>query len=160
MDVLWTPWRLRYVTATQKSDECVLCHALACADEAQSLVVRVEEHVFALMNLYPYNNGHVMIAPKRHVGALGEATPAELNETMALAQRLERVYARLYHPDGMNLGMNLGRTAGAGVADHIHLHLVPRWTGDTSFMTVSGATRVVPEDPYEACLRVREALAG
>ncbi len=160
MEILWAPWRGRYVTATQKDSGCVLCRALDGACEERSLVVRVEEHAFALMNLYPYNSGHVMIAPKRHIGALGEATADELGAIMALAQRLERVYAEIYRPDGMNLGMNLGRSAGAGIADHIHLHLVPRWTGDTNFMTVSGATRVVPEDPYEASSRLRAALAG
>ena len=158
MEILWAPWRGRYVTATEKGGGCVLCQALAGACEERSLVVRVQEHAFALMNLYPYNSGHVMIAPKRHIGALSEATADELGEIMALAQQLERLYAQLYRPDGMNLGMNLGRSAGAGVADHIHLHLVPRWIGDTNFMTVSGSTRVVPEDPYEACLRLRAAL--
>jgi ATP adenylyltransferase len=107
------------------------------------------------MNLFPYNGGHVMVAPKRHVGSLAEATAEELGEMMMLARRMEAVFREEYHPDGINLGMNLGRPAGAGVADHIHMHVVPRWTGDTSFMSVVGETRVIPEEPEQACLRLR-----
>jgi ATP adenylyltransferase len=121
--------------------------------------VHTGELNFVVMNLYPYNGGHVMVAPKRHVGTLSEATVPELTEMMALARRLEEVFREVYRPDGINLGMNLGRPAGAGVADHIHLHLVPRWTGDTSFMTVVGGTRVIPEEPEQACLRLRPYFA-
>jgi ATP adenylyltransferase len=106
-------------------------------------------------NLYPYSGGHVMVAPRRHVGSLGEATPEELGEMMSLARRLEAVFREVYRPEGINLGMNLGRPAGAGVADHIHMHLVPRWTGDTSFMTVVGGTRVIPEEPEQTARRLR-----
>jgi ATP adenylyltransferase len=110
------------------------------------------------MNLYPYNAGHVMIAPRRHIGSLAEATADELSEMMALARRMEQVLAEAYTPDGINLGMNLGKAAGAGVADHIHLHVVPRWAGDTNFMTTVGGTRVIPEDPAEARVRLRALL--
>jgi ATP adenylyltransferase len=123
-------------------------------------VVHRGKSAFVVMNLFPYNAGHVMVAPARHVGSLGLATPEELAEIMALAQRLEGVLATEYSPDGMNLGMNLGRSAGAGVADHLHLHVVPRWTGDTNFMTVSAETRVLPEDPAEAAVRLRKRFAG
>ena len=111
------------------------------------------------MNLYPYNAGHVMIAPRRHVGSLAEATPEELSETMALARRLESVMAEVYTPDGINMGLNLGKAAGAGVADHIHMHMVPRWVGDTNFMTTVGGTRVIPEDPVEACAKLKAQLS-
>jgi ATP adenylyltransferase len=107
------------------------------------------------MNLYPYNAGHLMIAPRRHVGSLGAATPEELSEMMALARRAEGVLGEVYKPDGMNVGLNLGKAAGAGVADHIHLHVVPRWAGDTNFMTVTGEVRVIPEDPFLASARLR-----
>jgi ATP adenylyltransferase len=110
---------------------------------------------FIVVNLYPYNSGHVMIAPRRHVGTLGSATPEELSEMMSLAQRLEEAMRSAYKPDALNLGMNLGRTAGAGVPDHIHLHVVPRWSGDTSFMTVVSDTRVIPEEPGAAAARLR-----
>jgi ATP adenylyltransferase len=122
---------------------------------ADRLVVHAGELSFVVMNLFPYNGGHVMVAPRRHVGSLAEATVEELSEMMALARRLEEVFREVYRPDGINVGMNLGRPAGAGIADHIHLHVVPRWTGDTSFMTVVSGTRVIPEEPEEACRRLR-----
>lgn len=159
METLWAPWRKKYVTGGAKEPGCVLCRALAGADGPDSLVVHVGERDFILMNRYPYNAGHVMIAPRRHVGTLGEATAEELSDMMALARRMEEVFREVYKPDGVNLGMNLGRPAGAGVADHIHLHAVPRWTGDTNFMTVAGGVRVIPEDPREACVRLRQYFA-
>ena len=114
---------------------------------------------FVVMNLYPYNSGHVMVAPRRHVGRLADATPEELAEIMALTRRLESVLGEVYRPDGMNIGMNLGRAAGAGVPDHIHLHVVPRWNGDTNYMTVAGQTRVIPDDPAQAAARLRERFS-
>jgi ATP adenylyltransferase len=147
------------VTEKAREPGCVFCRALESAEAEDSLVVHVAASSFVVMNLYPYNSGHVMVAPRRHVGSLSEATPEELAEVMALARRLEAVAAEVYHPDGANLGMNLGTAAGAGVADHIHLHFVPRWAGDTNFMTVAGETRVIPEDPREACRRLRPYFA-
>jgi ATP adenylyltransferase len=155
MEILWAPWRRKYVTSGAKEPGCVLCRALAEADQPESLVVHVGERDFILMNRYPYNAGHVMIAPRRHVGTLNDATPEELSDMMALARRLEEVFREVYKPDGINFGMNLGRPAGAGVADHIHLHAVPRWSGDTNFMSVVGGVRVIPEDSVEACARLR-----
>jgi len=159
MDVLWAPWRRKYVTAGAKEPGCVLCRALEQADGPESLVVHVGAHDFVVMNLYPYNAGHVMIAPRRHVATLHDTIPEELTEMTVLARRLEEVFGEVYKPDGMNVGMNLGKPAGAGVADHIHLHVVPRWTGDTNFMGVVGGTRVIAEDPREACARLRPYFA-
>jgi len=156
---LFTPWRLAYVTTADPTPGCVLCRARDGVDGADRLLVHTGEHNFVVMNLFPYNGGHVMVATKRHVGSLSEATPAELAEMMSLARRLEEVFREAYRPDGINLGMNLGRPAGAGIADHIHLHVVPRWTGDTNFMSVVGATRVVPEEPEQACARLRPYFA-
>ena len=155
MDRMWSPWRRAYVTGASRAPGCILCRALEGAEEAGSLVVHVAALNFVVMNLYPYNAGHVMVAPRRHLGSLAEATAAELSEMMAVTRRLEAVLSEAYAPDGMNIGMNLGKAAGAGVADHIHMHVVPRWVGDTNFMTVAGGTRVIPEDPAEACLRLR-----
>ena len=155
LERLWAPWRNAYVTGGVNEPGCILCRALEGASAEDSLVVHVAPWSFIVMNLYPYNSGHLMVAPRRHVGSLGAATAEELAEIMALARRLEEVMNEVYHPDGMNLGMNLGRTAGAGVADHIHLHVVPRWTGDTNFMTTAGGTRVISEDPKLACARLR-----
>jgi ATP adenylyltransferase len=149
---LFTPWRMAYVTSADSVPGCVLCRACEGASE---LVVHTGELNFVVMNLFPYSSGHVMVAPKRHVASLSEATLEELAEMMALARRVEQVFREVYHPDGINLGMNLGRPAGAGVADHIHMHVVPRWSGDTNFMTVVGGTRVIPEDPAQSCQRLR-----
>jgi len=155
MDRMWSPWRRAYVTEGERQPGCVLCRAAEAPGDDRSLVVHVGALNLIVMNLYPYNAGHVMIAPRRHFGTLGEASDGELTEMMTLARRLEEVLRDAYKPDGVNVGMNLGRSAGAGVEGHIHLHVVPRWTGDTNFMTVVGETRVIPEDPGEACTRLR-----
>lgn len=155
---IWSPWRKAYVTSGSKEPGCVLCRALEHAADPDSLVAHVAASTFVVMNLYPYNAGHVMIAPRRHLGSLAEATPEELSEMMALARRLESVMAEVYGPDGINLGLNLGKAAGAGVADHIHMHMVPRWVGDTNFMTTVGGTRVIPEDPVDARARLKAQL--
>jgi ATP adenylyltransferase len=148
-----------YVTTADEVPGCVLCRARDGEGGAGRLLVHAAERNFVVMNLYPYSSGHAMIAPLRHVGSLCEATLEELAEMMALARRLEAAFREEYRPDGVNVGMNLGRPAGAGVADHIHLHVVPRWTGDTNFMTVVAGTRVIPEDPEQACRRLRPYFA-
>lgn len=160
MERIFAPWRGEYVTSRAVVPGCVLCRALEGAAADGSLVVHVAALSFIVMNLYPYTSGHVMVAPRRHVPNLGAATSAELSEMMALAQRLEGVLEQAYQPDGVNLGMNLGRPAGAGVPDHIHLHVVPRFIGDTNFMTVVGETRVIPEDPVAASARLRTYFTG
>ena len=138
------------MTSGAKGPGCVLCRAAQEAERPESLVLHLSALNMVVMNLYPYNGGHLMIAPRRHVGTLAEATPWELADLMALARRVEDVFREVYKPDGINLGMNLGRSAGAGVADHIHMHMVPRWNGDTNFMTVLGEVRVLPEEPGQA----------
>lgn len=155
MEHIFAPWRGEYVTSGVKEPGCVLCRALESADAGDSLVVHKAPLSFVVMNLYPYNSGHLMVAPRRHIAWLTAATSEELAEMMVLARRLEEILAEVYRPDGVNLGMNLGRPAGAGVEGHLHLHVVPRWSGDTNFMTVVGETRVIPEDPRAACSRLR-----
>jgi ATP adenylyltransferase len=155
MEHIYTPWRLGYVSAGAKGPGCVLCRAVDEAERPESLVVHLSPLNVVVMNLYPYNGGHLMIAPRRHLGTLGAATAEELADLMALARRVEDVFREVYKPDGINLGMNLGRSAGAGVADHIHMHMVPRWNGDTNFMTVVGEVRVVPEEPGQALARLK-----
>ena len=127
------------------SDECVFCGARA-RTEPESLIVTRGRTCFVILNLYPYNNGHVMVVPNRHIGSLAEASREELSELMMLTCRAEIVLTEAYRPHGMNIGINLGRSAGAGLPGHLHMHLVPRWEGDTNFMTVVGSTRVVPEE--------------
>ena len=137
---------------------CIFCRAFDPAQQEHRLVVHRAEHSFVILNLYPYSSGHVMVAPLRHIRRLAEASDSELAEMMRLARSLEGVLTRLYSPHAFNVGMNLGSVAGAGVEEHMHLHVVPRWSGDTNFMTITGETRVVPEDPFEAAGRIRGAF--
>jgi ATP adenylyltransferase len=159
MDRLWSPWRLRYVTSTGDARECVFCTAVS-ADETASLVVHRGRDCYVILNLFPYNSGHLMVVPRRHIATLSSATREERCEMMDLTQLAERALTEAYRPQGLNVGMNLGRSAGAGIVDHIHVHIVPRWNGDTNFMTVVGEVRVLPEDIAETARRLREAFAG
>ncbi len=147
MDYLWSPWRFHYVSEGIKTDRCVFCDkaAVDSSRDREHLVLHRGRTNFVLLNLYPYTTGHTMIAPYAHVPTLTELDAETLGEMMELARRVQAALESVYHPEGYNLGMNLGRCAGAGVADHLHLHLLPRWTGDSSFMTVVGETRVHPE---------------
>ncbi len=162
LERLYTPWRLAYVTGSAKSADCVFCAALASAD-ADPLIVFRGSACFVILNLFPYNNGHLMVVPNRHIASLVDATPDELSELMALTRRSEIALREAFAPHGMNMGLNLGKAAGAGVLDHIHLHVVPRWNGDTNFMTVVGETRVLPQELPVTADRLRpifERLAG
>src|SRR5579862_2547121 len=140
---LWSPWRFKYVSgaagATAKSS-CIFCDSTGpTPDPARApLVVGRATHAFILLNLYPYNSGHLMVAPNRHIGSLEAATGDELNEMMRLTRLTEIALTEAYHPEGINVGINLGRPAGAGIVDHVHIHVVPRWAGDTNFMSVIG----------------------
>jgi ATP adenylyltransferase len=150
---LWSSWRLAYVTGCE-SKGCIFCDALA-DDEAAALVLFRGATCFVILNLYPYNNGHLMVVPNRHVAALAEATTEELGEMMRLTQAAEIALTEAYRAHGINVGMNLGRQAGAGVADHMHVHVVPRWAGDTNFMSVVGGVRVLPEELGQTAERLR-----
>ena len=162
MDHLWSPWRLAYITGASQSTGCVFCDALT-SPQAEPLLVYRGSTCFVILNLYPYNNGHLMVIPNRHIASLAAATEAELRELMDLTRSSEIALAEAYAPHGLNMGINLGKPAGAGVLDHIHMHVVPRWTGDTNFMTVVGRTRVLAEELPETAARLRpifERLAG
>ena len=137
-----------------ESAACVFCAALDPAGPSPHLVFR-GKLAFVILNKYPYNNGHLMVVPRRHVGRLAEATAAELTELIALTRIAEMALTEAYGAHGINVGMNLGRSAGAGVPGHLHVHLVPRWDGDTNFMTVVGDTRVVPEEPAASVTRLK-----
>jgi ATP adenylyltransferase len=160
MDYIWTPWRYQYMkdAASGKQVECIFCDAAARRDDAETLVVYRGANSFIILNRYPYTSGHVMVVPYAHVPDLGGCDTATLDEIMRLAQRVEAVFRETYRPDGMNLGMNLGRAAGAGVAGHVHMHVLPRWFGDANFMTVTGETRVHPEELSTTYRRLRAAL--
>jgi ATP adenylyltransferase len=161
MDYLWTPWRYQYMaeTAAGKQSECIFCDAVARKDDAETLIVYRGKKTFIILNRFPYTSGHVMIVPYAHVAELHLCEAGALDEMMALGQRVETVFRNLYKPDGMNLGMNLGRAAGAGVAGHLHLHMLPRWIGDSNFMTVTGETRVHPEELRTTYDRLKKGLA-
>jgi ATP adenylyltransferase len=150
---LWSPWRLAYVSGGE-SKGGVFCDAQSNV-EAAPLVLFGGVTCFVILNLYPYNNGHLMVVPRRHVASLAEAKPEELAEMIQLARAAEMALTEAYHPQGLNVGMNLGRAAGAGVADHMHVHVVPRWAGDTNFMSVVGDVRVLPEELEHTAARLR-----
>lgn len=159
LKVLWAPWRTEFLHGP-KPHGCIFCKAkrLKSADPAHHVLAR-GRHAFALLNRYPYNNGHFMVAPYRHVGDLARMRPDEWAETHTLATRLIASMRRLMHPAGFNLGINVGRTAGAGIPGHLHLHVVPRWHGDTNFMTVTGGMKVMSQslDALYALLTQRKA---
>ena len=159
MEHLWTPWRLAYVTDASRSDPgCIFCDAVARID-TEPLVVHRGVAAFVILNKFPYNNGHLMVVPLRHVGRLADLGADEAGEIMSLTQAVERALTRMYQPHGFNMGLNLGKPAGAGVLDHLHMHVVPRWNGDTNFMTVVGQTRVLPEDLPETAAKLRPIFA-
>jgi ATP adenylyltransferase len=157
MDFLWTPWRYKYIANANKDDGCIFCTALKVGDEKARIVLRGKLN-FVILNAFPYTTGHVMIVPYEHVGELGACDPATLDEMMRMAQRVQLALAATYKPEGFNLGMNLGRCAGAGVTGHIHLHLLPRWIGDANFMTTVAETRMEPEDLATTYTKLRDAL--
>ena len=155
---LWAPWRLEYVTQADEQEGCVFClEAAGSLDSERSLLIRGGAEAVALLNKYPYSSGHLMVAPRRHVGTLGALSDAEALEIHRLAVRAVEVLGEVYGPDAHNLGWNLGRAAGAGIVDHIHLHVVPRWSGDTNFMPVLADVKVIPEHLLETRDRLRAA---
>ena len=156
MRQLWAPWRLEYVQAEGGGEGCVFCAAATGEDESH-LVVHRGEHAFVVLNRFPYSSGHLLVAPRRHEGDLGELVDAEVLEIQRLATRGLQALGATYRPDGYNLGWNLGRVAGAGIVDHVHLHVVPRWSGDTNFMPVLADVRVLPEHLHATRHRLAEA---
>ena len=158
MERLYSPWRLTYVTAASgdSTGACIFCEALRRGD---SLILHRGALTFVILNLYPYNNGHLMVVPVRHIARLADATPEELSELMSLTRVSEMALQEAYAPHGLNMGLNLGKPAGAGVLDHLHMHVVPRWNGDTNFMAVVGETRVLPEELPVTADRLRPIFA-
>ena len=157
MDYLWTPWRYSYITAVDKTEGCVFCQQAKEPDE-QARIVHRGRHCFVILNAFPYTSGHVMVVPYEHVDQLQVLPTETAGEMMALSQRIEGILRKLYHPDGINLGMNIGKAAGAGVAGHLHLHVLPRWVADANFMSVVAETRVLPENLDTTYARIRQAF--
>jgi ATP adenylyltransferase len=158
MDYLWTPWRYAYVSGTEKTAGCVFCDALKGNDDAKMFIVHRGQHCYVILNAYPYTPGHVMIVPYAHLDELQKLPTEGANEMMALSQQMESLLRELYHPDGINLGMNIGKAAGAGIAGHIHMHVLPRWVADANFLSVIGETRILPETLDVTWKRMKAAM--
>ena len=158
-NLLWAPWRLAYVRQ-EEADGCIFCQRAAEAPDVRNLILRQGEKCFVMLNAYPYNNGHAMIAPKRHVADWEELTDDEAAEVVSLIKVCLRALRKALNPDGFNVGLNLGEVAGAGIADHLHLHIVPRWNGDTNFMPILAATKVIPQHLEECWEELREKMEG
>jgi ATP adenylyltransferase len=158
MDYLWTPWRYTYITGADKATGCIFCETSRENDDRKNRIVHRGKHCFIILNAFPYTSGHVMVVPYEHVDQLTRVSADAAAEMMSLAQRMETVLREIYSPDGLNLGMNIGKSAGAGIAAHVHMHILPRWIGDTSFMTTVGETRVLPETLEVTYERIRQKL--
>jgi len=158
MDYLWTPWRYTYITGADKATGCIFCETSRENDDRKNRIVHRGKHCFIILNAFPYTSGHVMVVPYEHVDQLTRVSADAAAEMMSLAQRMETVLREIYSPDGLNLGMNIGKSAGAGIAAHVHMHILPRWIGDTSFMATVGETRVLPETLEVTYERIRQKL--
>ena len=159
MDFMWSPWRYDYLASTgKKSPSCVFCVDEDRSNDAERLIVFRGSHNFIILNLFPYTSGHVMVAPYEHLDTIAVAKAEQLSEMMQLAQRCIGALQKLYRPEGFNIGMNLGQAAGAGIREHFHLHVVPRWVGDANFMSIVGETRVLPEELGQTYERLKSAL--
>ena len=160
MDFLWTPWRYAYVTAAQKISGCIFCELPKLGDDAKARIVHRGEHCYVVLNTYPYTPGHVMVVPYEHLDELQKLPTPAANEMIEFTQKMERALRQLYSPDGINVGMNIGKAAGAGVAGHIHMHVLPRWVADANFVSVVGETRILPETLEMTYQRIKGVLGA
>ena len=159
MQVLWAPWRMAYIGAP-KEPGCIFCTLPAAADLKAALVLARTPHAAVLLNRFPYGNAHIMVAPRRHTAELSALPPDEYTELSEVLRRSMTLLQETFHPDGMNVGMNLGSAAGAGITEHLHWHVVPRWNGDTNFMPLIGEVRCIPEHLEALWERLRPVFAG
>jgi ATP adenylyltransferase len=155
MKHLWAPWRMGYILSNQKDEECIFCPGKNRDTDEERLILYVGSSTMALMNRFPYNNGHVLVAPVRHVPSLEELSDEEILDLLSVVRKAIRILKAVMNPDGFNVGLNLGREAGAGMEEHMHFHIVPRWGGDTNFMTVLDDVRVIPEHIQETYKKLR-----
>ena len=158
MDRIFTPWRYAYVSQAEKTSGCVFCSAPQSDDDRKALIVHRGEHCYIILNAFPYTSGHVMIVPYAHLDTLEQLPKPAADEMMVLTQRMAGVFREVYDPEGVNVGMNIGKAAGAGVAGHVHMHILPRWTADSNFMSVVGETRILPETLEETYRRMKAVL--
>ena len=158
MEKMWAPWRIGYILSDKKENGCVFCNAYKTENDKDKLVVYRSEHSFVIMNLYPYNAGHIMIVPNRHIDSPAKLENNEQLNMFQLVNKTLNIIKNVMHPDGFNLGMNLNRAAGAGIEDHIHIHIVPRWNGDTNFMSTVANTKVISESIEETYNKIKQAF--
>ncbi len=154
---IWSPWRMKYIMSHEQTSDCIFCVALSSGDDEESLIVYRGERAFVILNRYPYTSGHLMVVPYAHLATLEELDPQTRYELIDLCARAEGVLHKVYQPEGYNIGVNVGKAAGAGVASHIHFHIVPRWDGDTNFMSSLADARVLPESLGDTYRRVKQA---
>ena len=158
MDHLWTPWRYQYISSAGKAQRCIFCAFQDEDKDKENFILVRRPHSFVILNRFPYTSGHLMVVARRHIPSLTEATEPEIVEMITGARDFERALQSTYNPDGFNIGFNIGKSAGAGVAGHLHLHVVPRWQGDSNFVAVLGETRIIPEDLKTAYRKLRDYL--
>jgi ATP adenylyltransferase len=159
MDHLWSPWRYKYIASVDRQEGCVFCRIGQEHSDAGNYLVHRARLSFVILNLFPYTSGHLMIVPYEHQASLAAVEEATSTEMIELAKRAQVALESEYHPDGFNIGMNLGRSAGAGIADHLHMHVVPRWSGDANFVSIIGETRVLPEDLASTYTKLKKHFA-
>lgn len=159
MNHIWSPWRMKYIEKTEKEEGCVFCNAQAKEDSAANLIAFRGQFAFVILNRYPYTSGHLMVIPFKHVATLEELDPATRAEMIELTSQCMTVLRKIYNPQAFNMGANIGEAAGAGVPGHFHIHIVPRWGGDTNFMSTLGETRVLPESMEDTYKRVCEGFS-
>lgn len=164
MEILWAPWRMKYIeyTVIEKEKTCFICDAVKSKNLKENFVIFKGQHTVLLMNKYPYNTGHLLLSPIKHVGSLDQLTKEELCSLNIMLKNTINMLKKALNPDGFNIGINLGRTAGAGLEDHLHIHIVPRWNGDTNFMPVISYTKVIPEslnDTYKKLIKYQHILS-
>lgn len=160
MDFIFAPWRYAYITSAHEATGCLFCELSQAGNDEKALIVHRDKHCFVILNAFPYTSGHVMVVPYQHVDQLQQLSPEAAQEMMELTRRLEGILRELYHPEGLNLGMNLGKAAGAGIAGHIHMHVLPRWVADANFISVIGETRILPEDLATTYKRIKEKFTS
>jgi len=159
MKHIWSPWRMEYIESHGKEEGCVFCRALAAQDSPENLIVHRGKHAFVILNRYPYTSGHVMVVPMQHKPDLESLSPADRSEMMELTAEATAVLRRLYSTESFNIGLNIGEAAGAGIKEHVHIHVVPRWVGDTNFMSTLAQTRVLPQTLADTWAKIAEGFA-
>lgn len=157
MENMWSPWRMKYITDNEKPGDCIFCSYPIMKDGIENLIVHRGASAYVILNRYPYTSGHVMVVPFQHAASIEELTPTIRGEIMEMVNETIGVLRKVYQPEGFNIGINMGSAAGAGIAEHAHVHIVPRWAGDTNFMSITGETRVIPEDMQVTFTRIFHA---